>query len=88
MNCRTCNVPLAPHELADKGEDGKGVCLGCLVKERDRLKRELETAMSLAVAWERAACDFLNASKPNPLAGVDAELKRRLFLCLDEHKTK
>jgi hypothetical protein len=37
MNCRICNTPSAPCELADKKEDGKGLCLACLVKQRDEM---------------------------------------------------
>lgn len=38
MNCRTCNTPHPPCELVDKSDtDKKGICLQCLLKQRDEL---------------------------------------------------
>lgn len=38
LNCRTCNTPHPPCELVDKSDtDKKGVCLQCLLKQRDEL---------------------------------------------------
>lgn len=44
MNCRVCNTPAAPCELAFKGEDGKGMCVRCMeakLQEIENRKRVL-----------------------------------------------
>ena len=65
MNCRVCGTPAARHEMADHGEDGKGTCFACVVKQRDeavQVLRDEREALN-AVGWRSLAVDDLLRSE-------------------------
>ena len=78
MNCRTCNTPAAPCELVQHESDGKGQCIRCLERERNKLNAALCRVMEIIDSGDNLSNDafygtehgwwraMINTSLPNP----------------------